>query len=368
MTHPVSSWESNNRNDVLEDVAQGKRDGRYKDCVHLYLAEAHAIFRGDSYRFSTACDKDSLLIPRKGDHLLVAAAGLRIIPLREPCCPDPCHSFEMTTEQKQFAEVARRRDEAVSAIDAQLATLDNILSDHSTLPGYESGTERTLLRESLERWALNTEQTVRELVDETEAKRFRDRRRAFHGNLEVGTERCRSFLLVLKQSLIANPKAQFGRASTPAESMITTSPKEKAVFIVHGHDEANALKLDALIRDRFKLRTIVLRFEANRGRTLIDKFEQEAARANFALVLLSPDDLIDVKDAPYLQARPNVFFELGWFYGRLGRERTTIVWKRGGKLPTDLDGVGRVEFTTSVDEAYLELERELAAAEIIQEP
>lgn len=370
MAPTTSTWQSNNRNEVLEDIARGKGDGRYQDCVHLSLGEAHAMFRGDDLRFSTRCTKDSLLFPPSaGDRAALGAMGIRARASAEPRCPSPCHSFEPGPEQKRAAEIARNAADAVSAIDDQLAALERILKEDSEalLPGYERSTGRGFLKERLQRWALNTEQILQEKVDETEATRFRSHRRILQGNLDVGSQRCGDFLKVLRQDLVANPEAHFPPRSSPRAVSMTTpaTSTEQAVFIVHGHDEANALKLASLIQSRWKLPVIVLKDEAHRGRTIIDKFEQEAARATFAFVFLSPDDLVNVEGASYLQSRPNVFFELGWFYGRLGRERTCLVWKRGGKLPSDLAGVGRVEFGVSVDEAYLDLEKELAAANVI---
>ena len=58
-----------------------------------------------------------------------------------------------------------------------------------------------------------------------------------------------------------------------------------------------------------------------------------------------------------------VSVELGWFYGRLGRQR---VWKRGTQIHSDLDGISRLEFTDSVEEKRDEIERELVAAEVVK--
>jgi serine/threonine protein kinase len=221
MTPPVARWQSDNRNEVLEDIARGKRDGRYKDCVHLSLYEYPGPLYGDACRFSTTCSKDSLQVPREGDVALIAAAGMRVTPLTEPRCPDPCHSYAPTREQRQATEVAQRRDQAAAAIDAQLVELDKILSEHSRpdFPGYERSPQSNILKERLERWALHTERTVKELVSETEAQRFRDRRRALHGSREVGIDRCRSFVTVLKEALISDPAAYFS-PSDPVASTV----------------------------------------------------------------------------------------------------------------------------------------------------
>lgn len=142
----------------------------------------------------------------------------------------------------------------------------------------------------------------------------------------------------------------------------------KKIFIVHGHDEANLYKLRDLLKDRYKLGCIIMKFQAGKGRTLIEKFEEEAGDAGFAFILMTPDDLVEIpgKKEQYAQARPNVIFELGWFHGRLGRNRVCILFKKGTQIHSDLAGVSRIEFNESVEEKVLEIEQELRAAELIK--
>ena len=72
------------------------------------------------------------------------------------------------------------------------------------------------------------------------------------------------------------------------------------------------------------------------GFTLIDKFEREAKSASYAFVLLTPDDIVEKENGKYIQARPNVLFELGWFCGKLGRDKVCIIKRQGTQIPTDL--------------------------------
>jgi len=76
-------------------------------------------------------------------------------------------------------------------------------------------------------------------------------------------------------------------------------------------------------------------------------------------VLLSPDDVIKSTKGDYSQARPNVIFELGWFYGRLGRDKVCILFKEGTEIHSDLHGVSRIQFRSSVSEKIEEIEKEL---------
>ena len=149
------------------------------------------------------------------------------------------------------------------------------------------------------------------------------------------------------------------------EGTIKPQPTGKAVFIVHGHDELNLLRLRDLLRER-SLEPIVLSSQPGKGRSIVEKFEEEAERAAYAFVLLTPDDNIIKSDTEYSQARPNVLFELGWFYGRLGRERVCILFKKGTRLHSDLDGISRIEFTESLVDKIAEIERELIAGHMLK--
>jgi hypothetical protein len=62
---------------------------------------------------------------------------------------------------------------------------------------------------------------------------------------------------------------------------------------------------------------------------------------DFAAMILSPDDLIESRNAKSASARDNVLFELGLFMGRLGRNRTFIIHEMDAnlKLPSDLAGI-----------------------------
>jgi predicted nucleotide-binding protein len=54
-------------------------------------------------------------------------------------------------------------------------------------------------------------------------------------------------------------------------------------------------------------------------------------------------------------------------YGRLGRDRVCILFKRGTQIHSDLEGIERVEFNESVEEVVSAIERELKAASLLRE-
>ena len=135
------------------------------------------------------------------------------------------------------------------------------------------------------------------------------------------------------------------------------------VFIVHGHDEAAKHAIAGFVR-KFGLNAIILDEQANRGQTIIEKFEEHAGEAGFAIILLTPDDVGAPKDETNdlkPQARQNVVLELGYFWGRLGRERMCVLHKEGVELPSDIHGILYVPLNNP-HEWQLPLAREMKQA------
>ncbi len=68
----------------------------------------------------------------------------------------------------------------------------------------------------------------------------------------------------------------------------------------------------------------------------------EGDRADFAILVMTPDDFVEVRDQSVWVPRDNVVFELGLFLGKLGPQRTFVLFEespKNVKLPTDLLGV-----------------------------
>ena len=112
------------------------------------------------------------------------------------------------------------------------------------------------------------------------------------------------------------------------------------VFVIHGHDAA-AREAVARCPENLGLQPIILHEQANKGRAIIQKFEDHADVA-FAVVLLTADDVGKLKDEKSVlnpRARQNVILELDFFLGKLGRERVCPLVKGDVETPSDYDGV-----------------------------
>jgi hypothetical protein len=82
------------------------------------------------------------------------------------------------------------------------------------------------------------------------------------------------------------------------------------------------------------------------GSTFIESLVNQLARFDFAVLVLTPDDLTTSRSIDALSPRDNVIFELGLFTGGLGRARTLLLYQRDArvKIPTDLAGVTAATF------------------------
>lgn len=144
-------------------------------------------------------------------------------------------------------------------------------------------------------------------------------------------------------------------------------PTGDKIFIIHGHDEGKWRELRDLLEDRLYQKTTLLMDEPGGSGTVITKFEEFAGDCCYAFALLTPDDFVEKGDKTYFQARPNVVFELGWFCGRFGRDRVSIVKKDTAVMPSDLGGILTIDFHTNVSEGFVKIQSELQRAGIIPE-
>ena len=115
-------------------------------------------------------------------------------------------------------------------------------------------------------------------------------------------------------------------------------PFSRKVFIVHGHDDG-ARETVARFLERIGLEAIILHEQANQGRTIIEKVVAHSD-VGFAVVLLTPDDEgCEKGGSPEPRARQNVLLELGYFIGRLGRDKVCALKRGTLEIPSDFAGV-----------------------------
>ena len=140
------------------------------------------------------------------------------------------------------------------------------------------------------------------------------------------------------------------------------------IFVIHGRDEAKWRELKDILKSKFRLNPIVLLEQPDAGcKTVIEKFEHYAQTCSYAIAVFTPDDEVTSNEEVYLQARPNVIYELGWFCGRLGRSGAMLLLKEGTSVFSDFGGIIQKRFAQNISEKIVEIKKDLIAAGILDE-
>lgn len=154
------------------------------------------------------------------------------------------------------------------------------------------------------------------------------------------------FIIACKNGL-ETTKAVFLTYLEEMEEENSTEPKKiskanfsySKIFIVHGHDGELKHSLARVI-EKQNIEAIILSEKENKGRTIIEKFE-DYSNVSGAICLFTADDLgKSIKDVTEnVRARQNVVLETGYFMGKLGRDHVVILADKGIEMPSDLSGV-----------------------------
>ena len=124
----------------------------------------------------------------------------------------------------------------------------------------------------------------------------------------------KDYLTEIKEEMLVKDK------ESKVDAQTDSSRQKNRVFVVHGHDEALKEKVARLL-EKQGLEAIILSEQANKGKTIIEKFEENS-------------EAVEKQ-----RARQNVVYEAGYFMGKLGRERVIMLVDEGVELPSDLQGV-----------------------------
>jgi predicted nucleotide-binding protein len=126
-----------------------------------------------------------------------------------------------------------------------------------------------------------------------------------------------------------------------------------SAFLVHGHDKTALSEMETYLAE-LGVKSFVLSRVGGPAQSLLQKFLKSAADSQFAIVILSADDLgalriqYDAKGvgdrALQFRARQNVILELGFFYGLLGWENVFVLYRPPKDIfpnferPSDIEG------------------------------
>jgi predicted nucleotide-binding protein len=196
--------------------------------------------------------------------------------------------------------------------------------------------------------------------------------RDLHRDINMKLRRLES----VREKLDLFPEPTTGPASRPTQRPRQPNP-EGSLFIVHGRNEGRKEQVARFIDRLVTADVVILHEQADKGRTIIEKFEDHAAEVAFAVILLTADDVGGLAPVPRDEddateeieaelnprARQNVVFEMGFFVSALGRPNVVVLHEEGVELPSDMSGV----LYTPLDEHGAwknQLAREIRAAGI----
>ena len=109
------------------------------------------------------------------------------------------------------------------------------------------------------------------------------------------------------------------------------------VFVASsGKAEPIAARLRAIVAD-LGLQVIDWRRDFRAGRVILEEIRAAAFISKYAIILLTPDDLL-AGDAGVSTPRDNVLFEFGYFVNSLGLERTLAIVQGDAKVLADYGG------------------------------
>lgn len=157
---------------------------------------------------------------------------------------------------------------------------------------------------------------------------------------------------------------QKNKTNSKSNTLVTNSSSMN-VFIVHGHNE-EMKQATARFIEKIGLTPIILHEQASNGKTIIEKFT-DYSDVDFAIVNVSADDIgYSKKDNPEkakYRARQNVIFELGYFIGKLGRNRVIALHETTNNFDilSDYQGVIYIPYDRT-DNWKLSVVKELKAA------
>lgn len=126
--------------------------------------------------------------------------------------------------------------------------------------------------------------------------------------------------------------------------------KRPSVFVGSSKEGLEIAKVLQLLLDHSCEVTIWSQGVFGLSQGTLESLVEASKKFDFAILVLTGDDLITARNQTGSIPRDNVLFELGLFMGGLGRDRTFIVYDRTAslKLPSDLAGVTPATFEPHV--------------------
>lgn len=161
-------------------------------------------------------------------------------------------------------------------------------------------------------------------------------------------------------------KADLAQAIGSAASFKQSSSGQSRIFVVHGAD-TDALAQLELVLYKLDVQPLVQKDVDGKGKSLFTALmDNIATESDFAIVLLTPDDYgyrnSEAETEKQPRARQNVILEAGMALAKLGQDRVAIIKKGALEIPSDLEGLIRIEYNNQVKEIASKIAQRLNGA------
>lgn len=144
-----------------------------------------------------------------------------------------------------------------------------------------------------------------------------------------------------------------------SQFLATHSQKEviqRRVFLSHGSSK-DWMQIQSYIEKDLGIDTLELAQEPNKGRTVLQKLNDESYKCSYAVVVMTGDDVISDIET---RARENVMHEIGFFQGKYGLEKVCLLYEEGVNIPSNIHGLVYIGFPKNIINAtFGTLSREL---------
>jgi len=161
-------------------------------------------------------------------------------------------------------------------------------------------------------------------------------------------------------------KSDLAQAIGSGTSFKRNESRQSRIFVVHGAD-TDALAQLELVLYKLDVQPLVQKDVDGKGKSLFTALmDNIATESDFAIVLLTPDDYgyrnSEVETDKQPRARQNVILEAGMALAKLGQDRVAIIKKGALEIPSDLEGLIRIEYNVQVKEIANKIAQRLNGA------
>ncbi len=161
-------------------------------------------------------------------------------------------------------------------------------------------------------------------------------------------------------------RSDLAQAMGSATTFKASAAGQRRIFVVHGADN-EALNQLELVLFKLGVEPLVQKDVDGKGQSLFSALlDNIANESDFAIVIMTPDDWgyrnTETETEKRPRARQNVILEAGMALSKLGQDRVAIIKKGALEIPSDLEGLIRIEYNVNVKEVAGKIAQRLNGA------